>query len=154
MPAIAPSKLLQMSRSDDPKAAIWKALAGAVDKISVMRNQVLVGTFIESERTAGGIIKPNKSLQESLYQGITGLVLKIGPKAFTNDARTGIFWDAEDGSGAETVKLDDWVLFRFSSAWEFHLNGVSVRLVDDVDIRAVVESPLLLESRPIAALGG
>jgi len=148
MPAVIPSKLLQMSRVEDPKAAIWTALAGAVDKIDVMRNQVLVGTFIESERTAGGIIKPNKSLQESLYQGICGLVLKMGPKAFQDDDRINVFWDGE------TVKPDDWVVFRFSSAWEFHLNGVSVRLVDDIDIRCVIESPALLEGKPLAALGG
>lgn len=143
MPAIAPSKLLLMSREKDPKEAIYNALAGAVDRFAVMRNQVLVGTFIEAEMTSGGIIKPQKSQQECLYQGTTGLVLKLGPKAFQHT----------DWSG-ERVELGQWAVFRYSSAWEFHLNGVSVRLVDDVDIRGVIEDPRWLEGKPIMALGG
>ncbi len=145
MPAVMPSKLMELSVASDPRRGIQTAVGEALNQIRVMGAQVLVGTYIEPERTAGGIIKPQSTVQESLYMGILGLVLKKGPWAFQDDAAAGVDWKGQD------VEIGEWVVFRFSSAWEFHLNGVSVRLVDDRDIKAVVTSPLLLTSKATIA---
>lgn len=142
MPAVMPQKLMQLSSALDPRQAIEKGVGTALNDINVFGAQVLVGTYIESERTSGGIIKPHSTIQESLYMGTLGLVLKKGPWAFQNDERLGIDWKGQN------VEIGDWVMFRYSSAWEFHLNGVSVRLVDDRDIKATILSPLLLTSKP------
>ena len=143
MPSVMPSKLLQLSEAKDPKQALLHALGSAVDQFRVMGQQLLVGTFIEPEKTAGGIWKPQSTVQESLYMGTLGLVLKKGPWAFKNDAELNIDWKGED------VDVGEWVVFKYSDAWELHLTGVSVRLVDDRSIRAVVPNPELLTSKPL-----
>ena len=147
MAAIVPSKLIAMSQAKDPRKAIWAGIGDAIRQIDVFGPQVLVGTFIESERTAGGILKPQKTTEESLWQGITGLVLKKGPRAFVDEPENGVYWHGHD------IAVDTWVIFRFSSAWEFHLNGVSVRLVDDRDIRGAIGNPELLMARPSVSMG-
>lgn len=146
MPATSPSSLLKLSQADDPADAIRKALGSSLNDIEIFGAQILVGTYIEPEKTSGGIFRPQSSIQESLYQGSIGLVLKKGPWAFQNDERLQIDWKGQN------VDVGDWVVFRYSSAWEQHLNGVSVRFVDDRDIKAVISSPSLLTSKPIAAL--
>lgn len=146
MPAVMPSKLMELSRAEDPKQAILKGLGPAINEIDVFGARVLVGTYIEPERTAGGIFKPEKTVQESLYQGSCGLVLKKGPWAFQDDPDLNIYWKGQ------SVDIGDWVVFRFSDAWEIHINGVSVRMVDDRDIRGRIADPRLLSSKPIRAL--
>lgn len=145
MPAVMPAKLMQLSEARDPKKALVQAIGSAIDEIEVFGAQLLVATYIEPDKTAGGIWKPQSSVQESLYQGSIGLVLKKGPWAFQNDANLNIDWKGQDAN------VGDWVLFRYSSAWEQHLNGVSVRFVDDRDIKALVSSPALLTSKPTLA---
>ena len=146
MPAIMPANLSVMGRASDPKKAILDAVGNALDGIRVFNNQLLVGTYIAPEKTAGGLIIPDKSKMEDLYQGTLGLVLKKGPTAFLSDDRHD--WMEQD------VQVGDWVMFRFSSAWEIHLAGTSVRFVDDLDIRAVIDDPSLVTSRPVKARGG
>ena len=147
MPVISPAKLNIISKASgaDPKKAIWDALDGAIDKINPFGSWVLVGTYIAPEKI-GSIFIPDKSKDEDLYQGIVGLVLKKGPQAFQDDAQN-VF-------RGEAVEVNQWVLFRFSSAWEFHLNGVSVRFVPDIEIKGTIEHPELVSGRPVAALGG
>ncbi len=142
MPAILPSKLEQISRADDPKKAIFAAVGNALDKIVVRNNFILVGTYIAREKTAGGIIRPGQSVTEDLWMGCMGLVLKKGPMAFKDDERLNIYWDGQD------VQTGQWVLFRFSDAWETHLNGTSVRFVEDRNIKANIDNPELIISKP------
>ena len=145
MPSVMPSKLQQLSAAKDPKQALLDALGPAVDQFRVMGQQILVGTFIEPEKTSGGIWKPQSTVQESLYMGTLGLVLKKGPWAFRDDPDLSIDWKGED------VQVGEWVVFKYSDAWELHLNGVSVRLIDDRSIRGVVPTPELLTSKPFLA---
>lgn len=145
MPAIMPAKLKQMGEGTDRKQAIWDAVGDAVNELDVFNNQLLVGTYIAPEKI-GNLFIPDKSKMEDLYMGCMGLVLKKGPSAFVSDAQRD--WLGQD------VEVGDWVLFRYSAAWEIHLNGASVRFVDDIDIRAKINDPSLVTSRPIKAMGG
>lgn len=148
MPALTPSKLMDLSRANDPKEALLNAVGKAIDHIHVFGAQLLVGTYIEPEKTAGGIYRPQTSVQEALWQGSIGLVLKKGPWAFQNDEALGVDWKSQN------VEVGQWVVFRYSSSWEQHLNGVSVRFVDDRDIKGIIDNPEWLTSKPIGALGG
>lgn len=155
MAVISPAKLELISKgsASDPKQAIWDALGGAVDKLNPMGAWVLVATYIapdhQVQMPGGGtrtLFIPSKSKDEDLYQGCVGLVLRKGKTAFVDD-------DLHLFHG-QSVNVNDWVLFRFSSAWEIHLNGVSVRFVPDTEIKGTIEHPNLIASRPIPALGG
>lgn len=150
MPAIVPAKLYELSRATDPRAALIDAVGAAIDQVSVMNNQLLVATYITPEvlsevkrddGTVAQLFKADTNKAEDLWMGCLGLVLKKGPMAFKDDARLNIYWDGQD------APLHSWVMFRYSSSWEQHLNGVSVRFVDDRDIKAVVKDPTIIVSK-------
>ena len=82
MGAVLPAKLREMSRASDPGEGIRKALGAVLNEIKIRGQQVLVATYIEPDKTAGGIWKPDITIQESLWMGTTGLVVKKGPWAF------------------------------------------------------------------------
>jgi len=138
MPAVMPKKLNFISSQSDPKQAIMDAVGDALDHVDIPGGYLLVGTYIQPEKTAGGIWRPDNTKSEDLWQGSLGLVLKRGPRAFVDDGIHEFHgWEA---------KVGDWVLFRFSSSWEQHLNGVSVRWVPDSEIKGTTTDPTLFAS--------
>lgn len=140
MSSVMPGKLLLMSKSSDPKSAILDAVGDAVENIHPTGSRILVGTYISPEKSSGGIIFSDQTKMEDLWQGCMGLVLKKGPTAFQDDDLHKFHdFNVEEGQ---------WILFRFSSAWEFHLNGASCRMVPDTEIMAVIDTPSIITSRP------
>lgn len=127
----------------DPKQALLERVGDLID-YEIFHNLVLVATHIPSEKTAGGIIKPDRSLQEDRFQGKVGLVLKYGPMAFVDDNVARF--------GGITVEPGDWVVFRTSDAMEFFIkdrkgrdgDGVSCRLIEDTMIKGRVTDPALV----------
>ena len=146
MPAIVPAKLRQMSEATDPKRAIMDAIGDATDKIRVPGGWVLVGTYIPPGKSAGGILFSDRTRDEALWQGSLGLVLKLGTTAFQDD-------DVHKFHEDDKATPGDWVLFRFSSAWEQHLNGVSVRFVPDTEIKGITSDPSIWTHRPMPGIG-
>lgn len=126
----------------DPKKALLDVVGGAADDFEVFHNLVLVATYIEPEKTAGGIYKPDKSIQENRFQGKCGLVLKAGPRAFVDQPPHALF-------GGVTVKPGDWVVVRPSDGLEAFLGsekagGASVRLFEDSHIKGRVADPSVI----------
>lgn len=127
--------------SFDPKKALRDSL-GNIDAIEVFHNQVLVATYIEPERTAGGIIKPDRTLMENRFQGKCALVIKLGPLAFKDDAIAKF--------GNVTIREDDWVIAYPSDGRElFSVDksgsaGTCCRLFEDVNIKGRVSDPALI----------
>ncbi len=151
MPAVVPSKLYEMSRATDPKAAILDAVGAAIDRIHVRNNLVLVGTYISPEvlseitRNDGSkaqLIRADTNKAEDLWMGCMGLVLKQGPLAFKDDERLDVYWGEQDRD-----LVGKWAMFRFASSWEQHLNGVSVRFVEDREIKGIVDDPNVIVSK-------
>ncbi len=135
----------------EQKAAIIKDLEPLLKDIRVLRNRVLVCTYVEAEITAGGIHKPQSRIDESKYQGKVGLVLKIGPIAFDYDE---IVREVEEtGEAFEVVaglhgipEVGDWVFFRASDTWDCGLavapgKGVHCRFINDDSIVGVIADP-------------
>lgn len=126
----------------DPKKALLESLGDSVNAIEVFHNQVLCATYIEPEKTAGGIIKPDRTLAENRFQGKCFLVLKLGPNAFKDD-RTVQF-------GGVTITEGDWVIAYPSDGRElFSVDasgsaGTCCRLFDDVNIKGRVSDPSLI----------
>ncbi|SRR5258708_7460660 len=122
----------------DPKQALLDAVGDLAD-IEVFHNLVLVATYIEPEKTAGGIILTDKTLAEGRFQGKAALVLKRGPLAFVDDGHIKF--------GGVTVEPGDWVLVRPSEGLEMFKGaagareGASVRLFEDSHIKGRVKDP-------------
>lgn len=147
----------------DQKAAIVRDLGEQVKNITVMRNRVLVCTYVEAEISAGGILKPQSRIDESKYQGKVGLVLKIGPIAFdfdeiTEEARAvhrnnpGDDWDDIYNKVATehgVPQVGDWVFFRASDTWDCGIaveagKGVHCRFINDDSIVGLVNDPSII----------
>jgi co-chaperonin GroES (HSP10) len=126
----------------DPKKALLDSLGDAIADIEVFHNQVLVATYIEPEKTAGGIYKPDRTLAENRFQGKAALVLKLGPLAFKDDNIAKF--------GGVTIKEGDWVFAYPSDGRElFSVDGsgssaTCCRLFEDINIKGRVSDPALI----------
>lgn len=129
------AKTLELSQATNAKAEVLKQV-GDIDGFDIFNDLVLVGTYITPEKSAGGIIMPNKSLDESRYQGKVGLVLKLGPTAFKYTDRF-----AYEGRVPE---VGEWVVYRTSDAWETFIRGVPCRLIESELIKGIIADPTII----------
>lgn len=131
MSVVQPHKTIgAFARASDPKQTIIDTV-GDIDSIKVMQNDVLVATYIRPEKTSGGIIRPESALEEDIYQGKVGLVLKLGPAAFNDEERFGTTYP----------RLHDWCVYRVGDAWDITVKQVPCRVIRDTNIRLVVNDP-------------
>lgn len=129
--------------ADDPKGAIYMALGHTLDGFEPLGNKVLVATYIQPEKTAGGIYLSDKTLLESRFQGKAYLVLALGPLAFVSDniAQFGAY----ERGGELEIKEGDWLLANPSDGIEFYgvegQSGVSCRVFEDTRFWSRVDDP-------------
>ncbi len=135
MPVVSASKIEQISQAADPRAAILAAV-GDLSGAKVCSDQVLLGTYIRNEKTAGGIIRPTDNVREDEYQGKVGLVLDRGPYAYSD-------WETEDLRG-QNAKPHTWVVYQIKDAWPCQVNGTACRLVPYDKIRMTVTDPAMV----------
>jgi len=136
---MARAKLRELASADDPKQAILNEL-GDLSGLELFHNQVMVATYIRPERTSGGIFLPDKTLAEDRFQGKVGLVVKLGPLAFKDDAIAKF--------GGVKLEEGDWVYYRASDGMELFsvdkTGGVPCRIFEDTMIKGRVSDPALL----------
>jgi co-chaperonin GroES (HSP10) len=120
----------------DPKQALIDAV-GDISGVVMAGPRVLVATYIEPEKTKGGIIRPDNTLAEGRFQGKVGLVLSMGPLAFKDDTIAKF--------GGFSVKPGDWVVYRASDGFEMFFvdpngrEGTPCRVVEDQNIIAKID---------------
>lgn len=120
----------------DPYKAIREFAEPFLDAVHVGPAKLLVATYRQQERTAGGVIKTQKFIEEDKFQGITGLVLKLGPLSFTDDGRIKF--------GGFACAPWQWVIYKPENGRATELRGLHCRIIEDVNIDAVVDQPDLL----------
>lgn len=134
--SIAVAKKLEiLSQAADPRMAIMKAVGDLTDQ-KVFADNVLVGTFIRNEKTGGGIIQPKSVIEEDIWQGKVGLVLKAGPLAFAE-------WEAPEDRG-EAAQIGSWIVYAIKDGWGLELNGTPCRLIPYERIRMRITTPTLV----------
>lgn len=132
MSVVVPHKAISaISTALDPKQAILNEI-GDLSGVEILGDKVLLGIFIRSEKTKGGIIRPDANIQEDVWQGKAGLVLKLGPDAFE---------DTSDYKFSRRIEVGEWCVFQIGDAWSVNINNVPCRVVRDVGIRMVVKDP-------------
>jgi co-chaperonin GroES (HSP10) len=129
-----------LSQAQDQKSALMEVV-GDLSKIELLNNTVLVGIYIEPEKTKGGIILSANVVKESVWQGTAGLVLAKENTAFKDEPETGTFFHGQD------VEVNDWVVFRPGDARRVRINGVDCRMVEDTLLDMVIESPDVITHR-------
>lgn len=132
MPTVVPHQTIKKFSENNTKEAIIDAI-GNLETITVMQNMVLVATYIRSEKTAGGLWLPDSALEEDVYQGKVGLVLKMGPAAFKDDEEPRFY--------GLTAKVHDWCVYRVGDSWDLTVRNVPCRLIRDSNIRLIINEP-------------
>lgn len=122
-----------MQHDLDPVETI-KSAVGDISQLELSGVQVLVGTYIRPQRTKGGILLTEKIRDEDLYQGKTGLVLKVAPGAFIDGGPDAKF-------NGFTVKPGDWIFYRVADGFSLSINGHHCRILEDVHVRGRLPNP-------------
>jgi co-chaperonin GroES (HSP10) len=136
------SNIISLAQSLDQKQAILDKV-GDLSDFEVLGDRVLVATFARPNKTAGGILLSDKTVEENRFQSKVHLVLKIGPVAFKYDGAFKFEGDMPE--------VGDWVMAFPSNGREFFLGGtdpagggegVSCRLLRSELIEGVVANPM------------
>lgn len=130
------TELSERSADQDFKSMVLKELKPLLDdpRFVVLHTDVLVATYVKPRKTAGGILLPEKSVDEDRWQGKVGLVLKLGEGAFKH----GAWGNAYEGTVPE---VGDYVTFHTSDTREIGFKGFSCRHVDASLVRTIVPNP-------------
>ena len=119
------SQAVPMELGSDPAAVIRLRVAEYLPQIDIGGSDVLVGIWMPDReaKTKGGIIVPDSVRQEYQFQGVTGLILKLGPHAYKTE-KTEHWFDTPP-------KVGEWVSFNFKQGESFLLAKQPCRLVGD-----------------------
>ena len=94
--------------------------------------RILIAIPEISVKTEGGVIIPDKIRNAEETASLIGVVLKVGPEAYSDLSRF--------PNGA-WCKEGDFVMFRSYSGTRFKVHGKEFRLINDDTVEAVVEDP-------------
>jgi co-chaperonin GroES (HSP10) len=94
--------------------------------------RLLVMPFKLKEKSKGGIILTDKTVEESQWSTNVGLVMKMGDLCFKDDGKfpTGPW-----------CKEKDWILFGRYAGARIKIDGGELRLLNDDEVMAVVKDP-------------
>lgn len=103
---------------------------GKLDDFVVLGDDVLVATYVKPNKTAGGIILADKSVDEDRWQGKVGLVLKLGESAFK--------YEGPYEYKGTVPEIGRYVVFHTSDTREIGINGFSCRTISSSLIRMII----------------
>jgi hypothetical protein len=136
MPLVMPKTVASFAQDTKSPAEfsikVFDRLKHTLPQIDVMYNAVLVAAYIRPELERGII----RDRSEDVWQGKSGLVLKLGKTAFVDD-------DVNQFYG-EKVFVGDWVGFFIAEAKLLSINEVACRLIEDSNIRLRVKDPSII----------
>lgn len=118
----------------EAQADLMRQMVGDLSKVEVMGNRVLVGIYIEPAKR-GNLFLAKDTLKESVYQGVVGLVLKLGKQAFKDDPDNKVFFHGQ------SAKEGDWIAFRAGDAKRTQIRGIDCRMVEDTLVDLIVGDP-------------
>lgn len=108
---------------------------GEIAQEKVLHGQVLVATHPGNKYHPGThLLRTDKDLLESQYQGTVFLVLAVGPEAFTDNPKLAIRHQIK-------AEVGDWVLARPSDGMQLLIRQVPCRLFEDANIKMIVTAP-------------
>lgn len=94
--------------------------------------KLLIAIPSVEEKTAGGIIRPDKLRDQESIATLFGFVVAMGDLAYKDETKfpTGPY-----------CQPGDWVLFRSYSGTRFRIDGQEFRMINDDTVEAVVDDP-------------
>lgn len=126
-------RALEMVHAEDPRQQILTEVKAYTDQIRVLGPELLCCVYMRPKQTKSGLTLPDSYRKEDEFQGKVGLVIKMGPIAFQDDA--------DHRFGNIAPKIGDWVLFRVGDTFELIVGDRKFRIVQDVNVRAILDAP-------------
>ena len=111
---------------------------GDISGVEPMYNMVLLATYVSPNKSKGGIIMTQNTVEEDVWQGKVGLVLKLGRDAFKDSPEEGVYFYGQ------RVTLGEYVVFKVGDAWQVAVNGWPCRLVRDSSIKMKTTDPRII----------
>ena len=94
--------------------------------------RILILPFKMKEKTKGGIIMGQDTLEKQQVASQCGNVLAVGPHAYQ---------DKERFPNGPWCKVGDWVMFARYAGSRIKIEGGEVRLLNDDEVLATIENP-------------
>ncbi len=126
---------------EDPAIAIRQRVNEYLDGIRIGGQDILVAVYLPGKdaKTAGGVWLPDEARETYRFQGVTGLVLKVGPLAYQTE-KTKDWFQNRDGD-PEPPRVGEWVMFDIKTSHSFNLGTQPCRFVAAQYVMAIVERP-------------
>lgn len=129
------AELAQFASVEDQKTEILRKL-GDLDHVKIYGSDILVAIYVQPEKTAGGIIRIDKSIDEDRWQGKVGLLLKTGPTAFKYDGSYN--WEGDK------PEVGNWIFMRVNDGWDIDIKGIACRIIDSDFVKGAISDPTLI----------
>lgn len=128
---------IEMDAPQRARQEILDALSPFLDKTKIrpFGHDVLIAVYSRSGRkTAGGILIADTN-REDEFQGITGLIIAMGPLASDNSP------EFMDWFGGQPPKLGDWIGYNVRDGVSFKVGPITCRLIEWKYLRFATASP-------------
>jgi co-chaperonin GroES (HSP10) len=123
---------MKMTHAIDPKQAILNEI-GDLSTFEIFNNKIVLATYKRPEKTKSGLYLTDNNRSEDTFQSKVGLLVKIGPSAFEENA--------EGWFAGEKFELGDWIVHRPSDGWSINIHGVDCRILRDTQVEGRVVDP-------------
>jgi chaperonin GroES len=94
--------------------------------------RLLVLPFKMKEKTKGGIVLAETTLERQQVASQVGLVMAMGPDCYK---------DKERYSDGPWCKVNDWVMFARYAGSRVKIEGGEMRMLNDDEVLATIDSP-------------
>jgi co-chaperonin GroES (HSP10) len=94
--------------------------------------RIIVLPFKMGDKTKGGVVLSESTIERQQVASQCGLVLAMGPACYS---------DKERYPDGPWCKVNDWVVFARYAGSRIHIEGGEIRLLNDDEILATVQDP-------------
>ena len=94
--------------------------------------RILVLPFKMKEKTKGGIVLAETTLERQQVASQCGLILAMGPQCYA---------DKERYPEGPWCKVNDWIMFARYAGSRIKIEGGEIRLLNDDEVLATIDSP-------------
>ncbi len=94
--------------------------------------RIMVLPYKMKEKTKGGIVLAETTLEKQQVASQCGLVLAMGPQCYK---------DKERYPEGPWCKVNDWVMFARYAGSRIKIDGGEIRLLNDDEVLATIDSP-------------
>ncbi len=133
VPDFKPLHDIEKSLPEEPTLTPQTIEAGETSKLPRPTGyRVLLLPYTPSNKTKGGIILANETLDREKIATVVGYVVELGPDAYNDTNKF------PDGPWCDK---GDWVIFGRYAGARFKIDGGDMRLLNDDEILAVIDNP-------------